>query len=125
MRTTIKKLFSAFVLAFFLLIAWATSVEDDNLDPSYVGFLIKNQSDSCTINGLRLIHRVRRDNIDTLSRSGFEIPPGDSVYLYEEALKFQRLLHTCQCPDTSFTSENPIQLDTVQYQDIILELKCD
>ena len=123
MKTTFKTLASFAVLAFFLLIAWATSYEDDFIEPAFVEVLIKNQSDSCTVNGLELTYRVRRDNIDTLNLNGFEIVPSDSLYLFEEAFKYLKLHYTCNCPGNVFSQEVAVQIDSFAINEIVLD--CD
>ena len=123
MKTTIKTLVSVFVLAFFMLIAWATSDGNDYFGPAYVDFLVKNQSDSCTVSSLNLIYRVRRDNIDTLRKTALEILPSDSLYLTEEALKFLSLQYTCNCPDSAFLQEGVVVIDSFSVNE--LNLDCD
>ena len=123
MKTTTKLLISIPVLAFFLYLAWACSYEKDYLNPAFVEFLIKNQSDSCTVNGLELTYRVRRDNIDTLRFTSEEILSGDSLYRYEEALKYLKLHYTCNCPGNVFSQDVSLQIDSFAINEIVLD--CD
>ncbi|GEM_PF-3310787 len=123
MKTTIKTLTSIVALAFFLLIGWATSYEDDLLYPYYVEFMVKNQSDSCSISGIGLTYRVRRDNIDSLNLSGYEILPGDSLTLESEALNYQKLHYTCHCPGQVFSESISVKIDTFSVSEIVLD--CD
>lgn len=123
MKLTIKTLASAGVIAFFLLIALATSYDRNYFEPAFIEMVINNESDSCAINQLQFIYRVRRDNNDTLLLGALNILPGDSLNFNSEALNFQKLNYTCECPGLIFQEEINVQLDTVGTNRIVLD--CD
>lgn len=123
MKLTIKTLASAGVIAFFLLIALATSYDRNYFEPAFIEMVINNESDSCTVSNIELIYRVRRDNNDTLLLGALNILPGDSLNFNSEALNFQKLNYTCECPALIFQEEINVQLDTVGTNQIVLD--CD
>jgi hypothetical protein len=120
MKTTIKALVSAAVLAFFLLIAWATSYPDDYPYPVYTEFLIINQSDSCKVKELSYVFKARRDNLDTLNSFPVTIEPGDSLWAAQEGQRYEKLLYACYCPDTLFVQEVDIEVDTNFIAELII-----
>lgn len=123
MKNIIKTLASAAVIAIFLLLAWATSYDRNYYQPPFVDVTVRNESDSCTINQLQFVYRLRRDNNDTLLLGALNILPGDSLNFNSEALNFQKLNYTCQCPGLIFQEEINVQLDTVGINQIVLD--CD
>lgn len=119
MRTRIKTLASVVTLAFFLLIGWATSYPDDEFY-SFVDISFQNDSDSCTVTGISLIYRVRRDNDDTLFLPHYELAPGDTVMETLERLVYKELDYTCNCPNDTFLHSVDMAIDTTPYQQIII-----
>lgn len=122
MKTSTKALLSVPVLALFLYLAWACSYDKDFNFPPFVEVEFVNLSDSCKVKDIELIYRVRRDNNDTLTVFR-EILPGDSSYFQPDALDFQKMNYTCDCPGHVFQESRNVQLDTIGVNRI--EFDCD
>lgn len=122
MKTPIKTLASFLVLAFFLLIGWATSYDKD-FDFNLVDFSFHNDSDSCTVSDISAVFRARRDNDDTLLLLGIELAPGDTFLQTLERLKYRELDFTCNCPNDTFLQVIDLRFDTLEFEEIHID--CD
>lgn len=122
MKTPVKILASAAVLAFFLLIGWATSYERDDVF-DFIDISFHNDSDSCTVTDISLTYRLRRDNYDTLYLPGYVLAPGDTILETWERWGFKQLQFTCNCPHDTSEYIDDLALDTLNYQQ--LHFDCD
>lgn len=122
MKNTTKTLITIPVIAFFLLVAWATSYEDDYPYMNFVEFYFVNESDSCSVKDLELIYRVRRDNNDTLYLAT-EILPKDSAYFNNNLLDFRKLTYTCDCPGNVYQHSQNMEVDTFNINTVAID--CD
>lgn len=123
MKTRIKILASVAVLAFFLLIGWATSYPDDDIYKFLTDLSFQNDSDSCTVTGVSLIYRARRDNDDTLFLPNYVLAPGDTILQTFERLAYKELDYTCNCPNDTTLLAVDMVTDTSYYQEI--KIDCD